>query len=571
MIIFEKITFKNFLSFGNKPTVVELNSHHNTLIIGKNGSGKSVFMDAITYSLFGKAYRPINKPQLINMVNQKDCLVEIEFKVGTIQWKVRRGQKPNIFEIYRNDVMVDQQASSTDQQKWFEQTVLKMNYKSFTQIVILGNSNFTPFMELTPASRREVIEELLDIKIFSSMNIVIKDKIKKIKDELKILEIKNNTLEEKVKLQSNFISEIEKEGKNNILERKNKIKTLEQLQETNESENDTLISDAGIMNSKLSEFSNIQGKLKKLGTLKGKLHQKISSVNCEHKFFSDNVICPTCTQSIQDEFRKDKIKQLEDNIHNLNSGYDELCSTIEEEEIREIEFNKLSKEIVNINHKISQNNLKSSQCKKQIAELSKEILSIKEKIENKNQEHQKLDQFLSELKDVSSEYDTKKELISYYDYTYSLLKDNGVKSKIIKKYLPLINMQLNKYLQRMDFYINFTLNEEFSEIIKTPLYEDFSYGSFSEGQKQRINLALLFTWREIAKIKNSTNVNLLILDEVFDSSLDGNGTDDFLKIIRYIVKDSNIFVISHKEGIQDKFDNTFEVERKVNFSQITKK
>lgn len=571
MIIFEKITFKNFLSFGNKPTVIELNSHHNTLIIGKNGSGKSVFMDAITYSLFGKAYRPINKPQLINMVNQKDCLVEIEFKIGTIQWKVRRGQKPNIFEIYRNNVMMDQQASSTDQQKWFEQTVLKMNYKSFTQIVILGNSNFTPFMELTPASRREVIEELLDIKIFSSMNIVIKDKIKKIKDELKILEIKNNTLEEKVKLQSNFISEIEKEGKNNILERKNKISELEQLNKKNESENNSLISEVDIMNGRLSEFINVQGKLKKLGTLKGKLHQKISTINTEHKFFSDNAICPTCTQSIGDQFRKNKVKELEENISNLNSGYNELCNTIKEEEIREIEFNKLSKEIVNINHKISQNNLKSSQYKKQIIELSKEILSIKEKIENKNQEHQKLEHFLSELKDVSSEYDTKKELISYYDYTYSLLKDNGVKSKIIKKYLPLINMQLNKYLQRMDFYINFTLNEEFSEIIKTPLYEDFSYGSFSEGQKQRINLALLFTWREIAKIKNSTNVNLLILDEVFDSSLDGNGTDDFLKIIRYIVKDSNIFVISHKEGIQDKFDNTFEVERKVNFSQISKK
>ena len=309
MIIFEKVTFKNFLSFGNKPTVIELNSSHNTLIIGKNGSGKSVFMDAITYSLFGKAYRPINKPQLINVVNQKDCLVEIEFKIGTIHWKVIRGQKPNIFEIYKNGEMIDQNSSSTDQQKWFEQNVLKMNYKSFTQIVILGNSNFTPFMQLTPASRREVIEELLDIKIFSSMNIVIKDKIKKIKDELKILEIKKNTLDEKVKLQSNFISEIEKEGKNNILERKNKILNLEKLKENTETENGDLIFSVEKLNLELDEFVNIQGKLKKLGTLKGKLHQKISSINTEHKFFSDNTICPTCTQNLDDEFRQTKITQ----------------------------------------------------------------------------------------------------------------------------------------------------------------------------------------------------------------------------------------------------------------------
>jgi len=571
MIIFEKVTFKNFLSFGNKPTVIELNSSHNTLIIGKNGSGKSVFMDAITYSLFGKAYRPINKPQLINVVNQKDCLVEIEFKIGTIHWKVIRGQKPNIFEIYKNGEMIDQNSSSTDQQKWFEQNVLKMNYKSFTQIVILGNSNFTPFMQLTPASRREVIEELLDIKIFSSMNIVIKDKIKKIKDELKILEIKKNTLDEKVKLQSNFISEIEKEGKNNILERKNKILNLEKLKENTETENGDLIFSVEKLNLELDEFVNIQGKLKKLGTLKGKLHQKISSINTEHKFFSDNTICPTCTQNLDDEFRQTKITQLQENINNLNSGYEDLCNTIKEEEVRELKFNKLSKEIVNINHKISQNNSNSLQYKKQITELAKEIISIKNKIENKNQEHKKLEQFSNELDQISSDHDTKKNLMSYYDYTYSLLKDNGVKSKIIKKYLPLINMQLNKYLQRMDFYINFSLDEEFSETIKSPLYEDFSYGSFSEGQKQRINLALLFTWREIAKIKNSTNVNLLILDEVFDSSLDGNGTEDFLKIIRYIVKDSNIFVISHKEGIQDKFETTFEVERKINFSQFNRK
>jgi DNA repair exonuclease SbcCD ATPase subunit len=566
MITFKKVRFKNFLSFGNKFTEISLDTHHNTCIIGKNGSGKSSFMDAITYALFNKSYRPINKPQLINSVNEKDCLVEIEFSIGNIDWKVRRGQKPTIFEIYKNGSLLDQSSSAIDQQKWFEQTVLKMNYKSFTQIVILGNSNFVPFMQLTAASRREVIEDLLDIKIFSSMNIVVKDKIKTIKDEVKLLEIKKDSLSDKVKMQSNFIEEIEKESNLQIEQRRQKIQKLNIFFRDADEENRILLKKTEELNSSLTSLNESPNKLKKLGTLKGKLSQKLSTVVDDRDFFLDNSICPTCTQHIDSELKLKKCSEYESSIKELEDAYEKLKDTIREEEERETQFANISKELLDTNHKISNNNLKVQQSKNQIKELELEIQKIQEKIKNKNIEHDKLKILEVSLLDIKNQFVDKKEKIQYYECIHSLLKDNGVKSKIIKKYLPLINQNVNKYLQMMDFYINFNLDEEFNEHIKTPVYEDFSYGSFSEGQKQRINLALLFSWRELAKIKNSTNVNLLILDEIFDSSLDSSGIDDFLKIIRYVVKDFNIFVISHKDGVQDKFDSIIEFEKRGNFS-----
>ena len=570
MITFKKVRFKNFLSFGNKFTEINLDTHHNTCIVGKNGSGKSSFMDAITYALFNKAYRPINKPQLINSVNEKDCLVEIEFSIGSTDWKVRRGQKPAIFEIYKNDNLLDQSSSTIDQQKWFEQTVLKMNYKSFTQIVILGNSNFVPFMQLTAASRREVIEDLLDIKIFSSMNVVVKDKIKTIKDDVKLLEIKKESLSDKVKMQSNFIEEIEKESNLQIEQRKQKIKKLNSFFVNADDENQILLEKSTELNSSLVLLNESPNKLKKLGTLKGKLSQKLSTIVNDRNFFLDNSVCPTCTQHINPELKSEKCSEYESTIKELEDAYEKLKNTIKEEEEREFQFSNISRELLNTNHKISNNNLKVQQSKNEIKELEFEIQKIQEKIENKNIEHDKLKILEENLLNIKNEYVDKKEKIQYYECIHSLLKDNGVKSKIIKKYLPLINQNVNKYLQMMDFYVNFNLDEEFNEHIKTPIYEDFSYGSFSEGQKQRINLALLFSWRELAKIKNSTNVNLLILDEIFDSSLDSSGIDDFLKIIRYVVKDFNIFVISHKDGVQDKFDSIIEFEKRGNFSILQK-
>ena len=566
MIVFEKIRWKNFLSTGNKFTEIDLNKDQTTLIIGNNGAGKSTILDALTFVLFGKAFRKINKPQLINSTNEKDCSVEIEFSIGSISWKIVRGMKPNIFEIYRNGTPLDQSSSAVDQQKFLEQSVLKMNYKSFTQIVILGSSNFVPFMQLPAASRREVIEDLLDIKIFSSMNTIIKDKIRSLRDDIRTLELKKESLTDKVKMQESFIEELENRGKKDIDDKNISIMSLTE-------EIGHLMEDNTSLEEPLYEYIREQDKLvgyaeklRKLGNLKGKISQKVSTITKEHKFFTENTVCPTCTQSIEETFRINRINDAHSKVKELQSGYKELEVAIKEEEDRERQFTNLSKEISKLTNGISQNNIKINGLRKQIRNLEKEIQVLTENLANRNSEHEKLESFKDNLKTTYDELASKKDTINYYDFSYSLLKDGGVKSKIIKKYLPLINQQVNRYLQMMDFYINFTLDEEFNETVQSPIHEDFSYSSFSEGEKQRIDLALLFTWREVAKFKNSTSTNLLIMDEVFDSSLDGFGTEEFLKIIRYVIRDSNIFIISHKESLHDKFESTIRFEKVKNFS-----
>ena len=568
MIDFEKIRFKNFLSVGNQFSEVDFKKSSTTLIVGLNGAGKTTLLDALTFVLYGKSFRGINKPQIINSTNERDCLVEIEFKIATTSYKIRRGIKPNIFEIYRNDSLLDQNSSSVDQQKWFEQSVLKMNYRAFTQIVIIGSSNFVPFMQLSSAHRREVIEDLLDIKIFSSMNTIIKDKIRQIKDEIKTLDLKKQSLKDKVEMQKNFIDELETRGKDNIKNRKNKINTLMSEVEVYINQNSILEEDVFSLNKNLKEVSDASVKLKKLGNLKGKISQKVSTITTEHKFFKENTVCPTCTQEIDENFRLNKINDAEKKSKELHDGYNELEQVIQDEEERENEFLILSKEVSKLSNEISHNNTRISSHQRQICDFESEIQTITEQLENKNTEHEKLKGYTETLKNTFDELSSKKDIITYHDFAYSLLKDNGVKSKIIKKYLPLINQQINRYLQMMDFYINFTLDEEFNESVKSPVYEDFSYSSFSEGEKSRINLALLFAWREVAKLKNSVSCNLIIFDEVFDSSLDGSGTEEFLKIIRYVISDANIFVISHKSGLEDKFGSVIRVEKKKNFSYI---
>jgi len=568
MIDFEKIRFKNFLSVGNQFSEVDFKKSSTTLIVGLNGAGKTTLLDALTFVLYGKSFRGINKPQIINSTNERDCLVEIEFKIATTSYKIHRGIKPNIFEIYRNDSLLDQNSSTVDQQKWFEQSVLKMNYRAFTQIVIIGSSNFVPFMQLSSAHRREVIEDLLDIKIFSSMNTIIKDKIRQIKDEIKTLDLKKQSLKDKVEMQKNFIDELETRGKDNIKNRKSKINTLMSEVEVYMNENSILEENVFSLNKNLKEVSDASVKLKKLGNLKGKISQKISTITTEHKFFKENTVCPTCTQEIGENFRLNKISDAEKKSKELRDGYNELEQVIQDEEERENEFLILSKEVSKLSNEISHNNTRISSHQRQICDFESEIQTITEQLENKNTEHEKLKGYTETLKNTFDELSSKKDIITYHDFAYSLLKDNGVKSKIIKKYLPLINQQINRYLQMMDFYINFTLDEEFNESVKSPVYEDFSYSSFSEGEKSRINLALLFAWREVAKLKNSVSCNLIIFDEVFDSSLDGSGTEEFLKIIRYVISDANIFVISHKSGLEDKFGSVIRVEKRKNFSYI---
>ena len=566
MILFETIRWKNFLSTGNQYTEVNFTENKTNLIIGTNGAGKSTVLDALTFSLFGKPFRKINKPQLINSTNEKDCRVEVSFNVNNTDWKIVRGIKPNIFEIWRNDSLLDQAASALDQQKWLEQNVLKMNYKSFTQIVILGSSTFVPFMQLSANNRRDVIEDLLDIKIFSSMNMIIKEKIRQGKEDIKVLNLKKESLNDKVTMQENFIEELENRASENIKEKEGEIGKL--LVEENKFMNDNIkiTEELDDFNKVLKSYTGATEKLRKLGNLKGKISNKVSTITKEHKFFTENTVCPTCDQAIEETFRINRINDAQTKAKELQSGYKELEEAIKEEEERERQFTALSKEISKLNNDISQNNVRIAGCQRQISNLESEVQRTTEQLANRNTEHEKLETFKDNLKTTYDELSSRKDTINYYDFSYSLLKDGGVKSKIIKKYLPLINQQVNRYLQMMDFYINFTLDEEFNETVQSPIHEDFSYASFSEGEKMRIDLALLFTWREVARMKNSVNTNLLIMDEVFDSSLDGFGTEEFLKIIKYVVKDANIFVISHKSGLEDRFDSVTRFEKVKGFS-----
>jgi len=568
MILFKTIKYKNLLSTGNQYTEIDFTKNKTNLIVGTNGAGKSTVLDALCFSLFGKPFRRINKPQLVNSVNEKDCRVEVEFSIGKSDWKVVRGIKPAIFEIWKNDAILDQSSAALDQQKWLEQNILKMNYKSFTQVVILGSSNFVPFMQLSAAHRREVIEDLLDIKIFSSMNTLIKEKIRQSKEEIKILDLKKESLLDKVKMQENFIEELENRGKENIQKKLHSISTLDKEVEVFMRESGILEENIFEKQKEVEEYIGAGDKLRKFGTLKGKISQKVSTLTKEHKFFTENTVCPTCTQEIDDTFRINRINDAQNKAKELQSGYTELEEAIKEEEGRERQFNTITKEILKLTNDISQNNIKISGYQRQIRDLESEVQTITKQLENRNTEHEKLESFKDNLKITYDSLASKKDTINYYDFSYSLLKDGGVKSKIIKKYLPLINQQVNRYLQMMDFYINFTLDQEFNETVQSPIHEDFSYSSFSEGEKCRINLALLFTWREVARLKNSTNCNLLIFDEVFDSSLDSTGTEEFLKIIRYVIKDANVFVISHKTGLEDKFESVLRFEKVKGFSHM---
>ena len=566
MIIFEKISWKNFLSTGNHLTEVNLNNSPTTLIIGQNGAGKSTILDALTFSLYGKSFRKINKSQLINSTNEKDCFVSIEFSISGINWKVERGIKPNIFKIFKNDEDLNQSSSANDQQKWLEQSILKMNYKTFTQIVILGSSIFVPFMQLPTSNRREVVEDLLDIKIFSSMNFLIKDKIRLIKDEIRTLDLKKESLHDKIQMQKNFIEKIENEAEINIESKKNKIYDLDNEVIDLFKKNKYLDEKVKAQQFELEAYRGASEKLREYGTFKGKISQKLTSTAKDHKFFSENKVCPTCDQNIEESFRLNRIEDSQNKAEELRKGYEELQDAIKTEELRESNFKKTSGEISNLLNGISKNNTLISTCQRQIRDMEQEIQRITNQIANRSTENEKLTSFNNSLQKTFKELADKKENISYHDFTYSLLKDGGVKSKIIKKYLPLINQQVNRYLQIMDFYINFKLDEEFNETVESPIHEDFSYASFSEGEKSRIDLALIFAWREVARFKNSVNTNLMLFDEVFDSSLDGFGTDEFLKIIRYIVKDVNVFVISHKNGMEDKFQSVIRFEKIKGFS-----
>ena len=568
MITFQKIRWKNFLSTGDQFSEIDFQKNATNLIVGTNGTGKSTVLDALTFSLFNKPFRKINKSQLINATNEKDCCVEVEFDISGRQYLVRRSIKPNLFEIEVDGQKMHKQADDRATQKILEENILKVNYKSFTQIVILGSSAFVPFMQLSGTNRREVIEDLLDIRIFSAMNVIIRDKIRKQKDEIRVLDLARENIKDKLNMQKKFIEELENRGKANIQGKKDKISTLLDEQDGYASTNNGLEDKVIDLTKEQEKVTGTNKKLRTLNKYKGQLSQKVATITKEHKFFTDNVTCPTCTQDIEESFRLNRINDAQTKAKELQTGYQELEKAIKNEEEREHLFTKLSKEITKLNNGISQNNTRISGCQRQVRDLESEIQKLTTQLANRNTEDEKLKEFNQNLQNIFKEIADKKEEIIYHDFAYSLLKDDGVKTKIIKKYLPLINQQVNRYLQMMDFYINFKLDEEFSETIESPIHENFSYSSFSEGEKMRIDLALLFTWREVARVKNSVNTNLLIMDEVFDSSLDGMGTEEFLKIIRSVIKDANVFVISHKVDLHDKFNSVIRFEKVKGFSRV---
>ena len=569
MILFKKVRWKNFLSTGNVFSEVDLMRSRTNLIVGTNGAGKSTILDALTFSLFGRPFRKISKSMLVNSINEKDTVVEIEFSIGKNEYKIHRGIKPNKFEIYCNGEQWDEDAKAVDQQKNLEQNVLKMNYKSFTQIVVLGSSTFVPFMKLSIPQRREIIEDILDIQVFSIMNQRLKDKVRENNEEIKDLDYQVHLLEEKIDLQKKYMFDMEKRNKEEVDKKSEKIACLMEDETMNNVEIERLTKEVEELSVQMKELSNSKTKLKKLNKFLTKIQTKLSAAKKEHGFFKDNHVCPTCTQVLTEEFRESKIKEGEDELNNLNAGLDDLAVAIKKEEEREDEFTKLSQDVLSCNSSITQANYQITTIRKGISDLDKEIKELEGSNPDKKAEFIKLEGLIKDKKELKTQLSVGKKDKDTLFVASQLLKDNGIKTRIIKTYLPAMNQLINKYLQSMDFYVNFTLDENFEEIIKSRYRDVFTYDSFSEGEKARIDIALLLTWRSVAKLKNSVDTNLLILDEIFDGSLDQSGASDLGWILRNFDDSTNVFVISHKELLSDKFDRTITAEKVKNYSTIS--
>jgi len=568
MIEFKTIKWKNFLSTGNNFTEVNLNDHNKTLIIGENGAGKSTILDALCFGLFNKPFRKINKSQLINSINLADCRVEIEFSIGKIDWRINRGMKPTVFEIFKNGVQLDQSASAADQQKWFEQNVLKLNFKSFTQIVVLGSSTFIPFMQLPAAGRREVIEDILDIRIFSTMNTILKDRVKENKTAVSEIDYAISILKEKVDVERRFIEDLKKQGENNVVLWEEEITKLEKEIDSSHLELERYMRDIDIMTQQMNEFPNPQKELDKLNEFHIKFRSKIKDMESSIKFLTSNDVCPTCNQDITEDFKnhnitsgKDKISKLETALADIDSKEKSLSDTLNQR-------NLIQKEISQVQNKINNCFSTINWKKNKVTETENKIESLKSNTDSVDREREKMKTLIEQGKGQELQRRQITKRSTELKIVADILKDGGVKSTIIRKYLPVMNTLINKHLQELEFYVNFNLDDTFNETIKSRFRDEFSYASFSEGEKMRIDLALLFTWREVAKLKNSVNTNILILDEIFDSSLDGNGTADFINILRTVTDGNNVFVISHKEDmLHDKFDNVIQFKKVKNFSK----
>jgi DNA repair exonuclease SbcCD ATPase subunit len=559
----------NFLSTGNSANKVLLDKSPTTLIIGKNGEGKSTILDALCFSLFGKPFRNINKSQLVNSINNKKCLVTIEFSVGTKQYKVIRGIKPNIFEIWCDGEMINQDSASKDYQKVLEQQILRLNYKTFTQVVILGSASFVPFMQLPSHQRREVIEDILDIKIFSTMNQLLKQKAQETKDEILKIESDIKNARSKVESQTQLIKTISEAKTDSINKIETKIAENIAQVETSQTEIDNIIQEIDLLKGQITSKEKITQDLEKAKTVKSKLSQKIET--CEHhtEFFSDNDVCPSCSQDIPEEHKSKIVQDLNKKVLEHNSQISELESILENLNAKLSNINDIVSQITDKNIELSTKNSTITLLNRQIKQLEAEIEDSKADTSNLDEEKRKLKELAEDAMEKIKTKTALSEQRSLEEVASILLKDTGIKTAIIREYLPAMNKLINKYLNAMDAYIHFELDEAFNEIVKSRYRDEFTYASFSEGEKMRIDLAILFTWRQIAKMKNSVNTNLLILDEIFDSSLDTSGTDYFLNLMNQFGENSNIFVISHKgDQLFDKFRSVIRFEKRNDFSVI---
>ena len=567
MIKFEKVRWKNFLSTGNQFTEIELDRNETTLIIGENGAGKSTVLDALCFALFGKPFRTISKSQLINTVNAMETVVEIEFSIASRKYKVIRGIKPNKFEIWQNDVMLNQEANSRDYQKILEQQILKLNYRSFTQVVILGSSTFVPFMQLKAKFRREVVEDLLDIKIFSVMNLLLRQRLKDLATELQEVEYNYKLSSEKISMQETYIKDIknnadviikdkEKTYDDNAVELGKKVSEKKTLEENQKS-----------LFKSVDDQISTESKDTKLKDLRSTLTEKQKEKDRMINFFEKHDECPVCTQDIDNEFKTQMISTKQTEKKEITDGLLKMENELDKTKSRLDEIKKVTDIIQDNSIKIAQLNTSIQELEKYQERLSSEIKELENSTIN-NSDEEKLKTLQEEFNQIEQNKKELKEEKVYKEASRAMLQDTGIKTKIIKQYLPIMNQLINKYLASMEFYVNFTLNESFEETIKSRFRDTFNYESFSEGEKMRIDLALLFTWRAIAKMKNSTNTNLLILDEIFDSSLDSAGTDEFLKILNTL-EGENVFVISHKQDVLvDKFKHTLKFEKNKNFSKM---
>jgi DNA repair exonuclease SbcCD ATPase subunit len=569
MIIFKTIRWKNLLSTGNAFTEIKLNRSPSTLIVGENGGGKSTLLDALCFGLFGKPFRSINKPQLLNSINKKNLLVEIEFDIGGKDYKIVRGIKPNIFEIQSGGEVINQDAAARDYQKYLEESVLKLNYKSFTQIVILGSASFTPFMQLPPFTRREIIEDILDIQIFTTMNTVLRDKMNELKDSLHDADGKLEVLKQKATIQKEYVDTLEanKEKRvdeilSRITDGENKITLLTTLVTNLETNKE----DTEIQQKSLGE---LDVKRKKLEQFKTKFSSQLRDLQKEVAFYTDTDECPTCRQGIAHDHKETIVTSRQDKMEELSTGMEKLQVEFDALDTLLSEYELLAATISTLNKEILEHNNEMIVQQRLIQALNLELNDITTKTADIDEEKTKLKSYAKEVLTQNEEKARLNEEKHYMEVVSTLLKDTGIKTKIIRQYLPVINKLVNKYLQAMDFFVQFNLDEKFDETIKSRHRDDFSYASFSEGEKQRIDLALLFTWRTIAKMKNSVATNLLILDEVFDSSLDNNGTDYVMSLLDTVGEDTNVFVISHKgDQLFDKFRSLIKFEKKNNYSEM---